>query len=416
MIQRRIFAPADILLPKQADMKLWSTVACDQFTSDTKYWDAVAQATDGKLSTMHMIFPEAYLQIKNHADETQRINAVMESYLNEDVFYTLRDSYIYVERTLPSGVIRHGLVGAIDLSQYDYQEGSVTPVRATEHTVESRLPARVEIRKNAPIEMPHIMLFIDDRDDMIMRSAAASAGEPVYNFDLMCNGGHICGRPISGTNADFLTAMLDELTDETLLENKYGFSYGAIIYAIGDGNHSLAAAKKCWEEIRKTLSDEEQQNHPARYALVELMNIHDEGVAFHPIHRAVFGIDSNQFEETANAELFSEEGTAVTLVTPNGVSRRFVKADSIGMVIERVDRFCQEFAQNNGGEVDYIHGDAETINYGSSPNNAAILLPTMKKEELFTSVMETGVFCKKSFSIGEAHEKRYYLECRNIRN
>lgn len=415
MIQRKIFAPADILLPKQADMTIWSTVACDQFTSDTKYWDAVAQTTEGKPSTMHMIFPEAYLQIKNHAEETRRINDVMESYLNDDVFYTLHDSYIYVERTLPSGIVRRGLVGAIDLSQYDYHEGSVTPVRATEHTVESRLPARVEIRKNAPIEMPHIMLFIDDREDMIMRSAAASAGEPVYDFDLMCNGGHICGRPISGTNADFLTAMLDELTDDALLEKKYGFSRGAIIYAIGDGNHSLAAAKKCWEEIRSTLSDEEQMKHPARYALVELMNIHDAGVAFHPIHRAVFGIDSRLFEETANTELFSDYGTAVTLITPDGISERFVSADSIGMVIERVDRFCQDFTQKNSGEVDYIHGDTETIRYGSAPNNAAILLPTMKKEELFTSVMETGVFCKKSFSIGEAHEKRYYLECRNIR-
>lgn len=415
MIQRKIFTPADILLPKEADMSTWSTVACDQFTSDTKYWDAVAQATDGKLSTMHLIFPEAYLQIKNHAEETQRINKVMEDYLNDDVFYTLPNSYIYVERTLPSGIVRHGLVGAVDLSQYDYREASVTPVRATEHTVESRLPARVEIRKNALIEMPHIMLFIDDRDGIIMRSAAVSAGDPVYDFDLMCNGGHICGRPISGTNADLLTAMLDELTDDALLEKKYGFSQGAIIYAIGDGNHSLAAAKNCWEEIRASLSPEEQENHPARYALVELMNIHDEGVAFHPIHRAVFGVDSQLFEAAANAELFSDEGTAVTLVTPTGISERYVKADSIGMVIERVDQFCHVFAQNNGGEIDYIHGDAETIHYGTMPNNAAILLPTMKKEELFTSVMDTGVFCKKSFSIGEAHEKRYYLECRSIK-
>ena len=145
------------------------------------------------------------------------------------------------------------------------------------------------------------------------------------------------------------------------------------------------------------------------------MNIHDAGVAFHPIHRAVFGIDSRLFEETAKAELFSDHGTEVTMVTPDGVSKRYVTADSIGMVIERVDRFCQEFAKKNGGEVDYIHGDTETVHYGSASNNAAILLPTMKKEELFTSVMETGVFCKKSFSIGEAHEKRYYLECRNIR-
>ncbi|MBQ3011460.1 MAG: DUF1015 family protein, partial [Oscillospiraceae bacterium] len=265
-------------------MQLWSTVACDQFTSDTVYWDAVAQATEGKLSTMHMIFPEAYLQYKNDAEETKRINGVMNDYLNNDVFYTLENSFIYVERMLPGGLLRRGLVGAVDLSKYDYHEDSITPVRATEHTVESRLPARVKIRKNAPLEMPHIMLFIDDRDDMIMRNAFISAGDPVYDFDLMCNGGHICGRPISGANAEILSAMLDELTDDALLESKYGFSNGAIIYAIGDGNHSLAAAKKCWDEIRERLSEEETETHPARYALVELMNIHDAGVAFYPIH------------------------------------------------------------------------------------------------------------------------------------
>lgn len=415
MIQRNIFVPADILLPKDCDMTLWSTVACDQFTSDTKYWDAVTENVGNHRSTLHMILPEAYLEKKNQAEETIRINNTMAKYLEDDVFYLLENSYIYVERTLVDGVVRRGLIGAIDLSQYDYHEGSVTPVRATEHTVESRLPARVEIRKNAVLEMPHIMLFIDDRQDMIMKAAAASCSAAVYDFDLMCNGGHICGYPISGANASLLTAMLDELSDDKLLEDKYGFSQGAIIYAIGDGNHSLAAAKNSWEEIRSNLTEEEQLNHPARYALVELMNIHDAGVSFHPIHRAVFGINPSQFVSQAETELFSEKGTPVTLVTPNETTVRYVNADSIGMVIESVDRFCQEFASKYNGQVDYIHGDKEAIEYGSISNNAAILLPSMKKEELFTSVMDTGVFCKKSFSIGEAHEKRYYLECRKIK-
>ena len=414
MIQRNLFVPANILLPKQCDMTLWSTVACDQFSSDPGYWDAVANATQNIPSTMHMMLPEAYLETTDQKTATEQINATMAAYLSGDVFDTLENSYIYVERTLPDGTLRRGLVGSIDLNAYDYRENSVTPVRATEHTVESRLPARVEIRKNAPLEMPHIMLFVDDREDVVMRCAALSAGEPVYDFDLMCEGGHICGRPITGTNADVLKAVLDELTDDAQLEKKYGFSAGAIIYAIGDGNHSLAAAKKCWEELRVQLSAEEQAQHPARYALVELMNIHDCGVTFHPIHRAVFGIDSQQFAAVAEQELFSAAGTAVTLVTPEGTERRYVKADSIGMVIETVDRFCQSFAQTHGGQVDYIHGDQEAITFGSAANNAAILLPGMKKEELFTSVMDTGVFCKKSFSIGEAAEKRYYLECRRI--
>lgn len=413
-MQRNIFVPADILLPKDCDMTLWSTVACDQFTSDTLYWDAVTTAVNNHPSSLHMIFPEAYLELKDHAAETNRINGVMARYLEEGIFTSLKKSFIYVERKLPSGVVRRGLIGAVDLEQYDYTEDSATPVRATEHTVESRLPARVEIRKNAPLEMPHIMLFIDDREDVVMKSAAVASGAPIYDFDLMCNGGHICGRPISGVNANILTAILDELTDPATLEKKYGFSRGAIIYAIGDGNHSLAAAKKCWIEIRKKLTPDEQLTHPARYALVELMNIHDEGVSFHPIHRAVFGIDSRLFSEVADRELFHDYGTPVKFVTPDGMVERYVKAQSIGAVIESVDQFCQKYAANHNGQVDYIHGDQEAIEYGSRLGNVSILLPAMKKEELFTSVMNTGVFCKKSFSIGEAHEKRYYLECRKI--
>ena len=230
----------------------------------------------------------------------------------------------------------------------------------------------------------------------------------------MCGGGHIKGYPISGESADEMSAMLDGLTDEALLEKKYGFSDGAIVYAIGDGNHSLAAAKNCWEEMRGHLTAEEQENHPARFALVELMNIHDAGVTFHPIHRAVFGIDSEDFAAKAEQKLFAEQGTAVQLVTSKGEFVRYVQADSIGQVIELVDRFCQDYAAEHGGQVDYIHGESETIAFGSAVGNGAILLPTMQKEELFTSVMETGVFCKKSFSIGEAVEKRYYLECRTI--
>lgn len=415
MMKRNLFVPGDILLPNVSDMTLWSTVACDQFSSDSGYWNAVTEATAHVPSTMHMMLPEAYLDTVDQAEATKRINKTMTAYLDSGLFRKLEQSYIYVERTLPDGLMRRGLVGCIDLEQYDYSENASTPVRATEHTVESRLPARVEIRKQAALEMPHIMLFIDDRDDMIMKNAAVAAEKPEYDFDLMCGGGHICGRPISGANAHLITALLDELTDDVLLKNKYGFVEGAIIYAIGDGNHSLAAAKKCWREIRSSLTAEEAERHPARFALVELMNIHDTGVTFHPIHRAVFGIDSSRFVAEADKTLFSTQGTEVTLVTGDRIEKRYVSADSIGMVIEEVNRFCESFAANNGGQIDYIHGEHEAMAFGQSEGNAAVLLPAMSKEELFTSVMDTGVFCKKSFSIGEAPEKRYYLECREIR-
>lgn len=415
-MKRNIFTPTDILLPANCEMALWSTVACDQFSADPAYWDEVAKATANVPSTFHMMLPEAWLgQIDNKAASSE-INATMAKYLEQGVFQTLENSYIYVERTFTDGIVRKGLVGAVDLSQYDYSEDSMSPVRATEHTVESRLPARVEIRKHAPIEMPHIMLFIDDRMNMVMDCAKKCAANPIYDFDLMCGGGHIVGRPISGTNAAMITALLDELTDETLLEDKYGFSNGAMVYAIGDGNHSLAAAKKCWDEISSTLTPEEQEHHPARYALVELVNIHDDGVSFYPIHRAMFGVNSNDFKKEADQQLFSSRGTPVALVTNQGEFTRYIDAESIGMVIEKVDQFCQEYAKTNSAEVDYIHGDAEAAAFGKKANNVAILLPTMKKEELFTSVMDTGVFCKKSFSIGQATEKRYYLECRRIQN
>ena len=413
-MKRNIFTPTDILLPADCDMTLWSTVACDQFSAEVAYWDEVAKATENAPSTLHMTLPEAWLGRIDSEVASAKINATMAQYLEQGVFRTLENSYIYVERTFTNGVVRKGLVGAVDLTQYDYSEDSMSPVRATERTVESRLPARVEIRKHAPLEMPHIMLFIDDRADMVMRCANQCAGNAIYDFELMCGGGHIVGRPISGTNAAVITALLDELTDDTLLEDKYGFSNGAMVYAIGDGNHSLATAKKCWDEISSTLTAEERENHPARYALVELMNIHDDGVSFYPIHRALFGVNAADFADKADVQLFSSQGTPVVLVTEQGEVIRYVEAESIGMVIEQVDRFCQSYAKINGAEVDYIHGDTEAITFGKQANNAAILLPTMKKEELFTSVMDTGVFCKKSFSIGRAVEKRYYLECRKI--
>lgn len=415
MMTRDIFRPADILLPKNCEMPLWSTVACDQYSADPGYWDKVAEMTANVPSTMHLMFPEAYLQRKNADEEALKINSTMEQYLGHGVFETLENSYIYVERMLPGQLLRRGLIGKIDLEYYDYAEHSATPIRATEHTVESRLPARVEIRKNAPLEMPHIMVFIDDPADTVMACAGNLAENALYDFELMCGGGHITGKCISGERAAQVTAMLDTLTDDETLMKKYGSNADAIIYAIGDGNHSLAAAKKCWNEIRDTLTPEERMEHPARFALVELVNIHDEGVVFHPIHRTVFRIEPRAFAERAEKELFGEQGTEVTLVCGGRTEKKYIQAESIGQVIQKVDDFCQAFAVENNGEVEYIHGDEEAVTFGNQPDAASILLPPMEKGQLFTSVMTTGVFCKKSFSIGQAHEKRYYLECRIIK-
>lgn len=414
MEKHNLFRPADILLPRNCDMTLWSTVACDQFSSDRGYWDAVAEKTAGVPSTMHLMLPEAYLQTVDQQAKGAEINRTMETYFNSGVFTTLEQSYVFVERTLPDGIVRRGLVGMLDLEGYDYAESSQTPIRATEHTVESRLPPRVAIRQQALLEMPHIMVFIDDPDDAVMTGAADRAGETLYDFELMCGGGHIRGRRLQGDSAAAVTRLLDNLADDAVLRKKYGRSEGAIVYAMGDGNHSLAAARKCWEAVRGTLSDADRETHPARFALVELVNLHDKGVTFHPIHRTVFGIDPADFAQKARMELFASDGTAVKMVFGGSTETGHVRAQSIGQVIERVDRFCQDYAKAHGGEVDYIHGDDEAAEFGSHGDAASILLPTMEKSELFTSVMNTGVFCKKSFSIGEAAEKRYYLECRKI--
>lgn len=415
MLKKNIFRPTDILLPKNCDMTLWSTVACDQFSSDKSYWDHVAFMTADVPSTMHLMLPEAYLHMVDQQEASRKINHIMQTYLDSGIFTTLENSYIYIERTLPDGRMRHGLIGVLDLEQYDYAEDSKTLIRATEHTVESRLPTRVAIRNKAPLEMPHIMVFIDDRENTVMNCAEKLSEACVYDFDLMCGGGHIRGSQISGANTVTLSALLDQLADDTILTTKYGRAEGAIVYAMGDGNHSLAAAKKCWEEIRPTLSPKSRENHPARFALVELVNIHDAGVTFHPIHRTVFHIDPEDFASSASKTLFAPEGTPLTMVYGGKTETRCVPAESIGQLIETVDRFCQKYAKTHGGEVDYIHGDEEAVSFGRQNDAASILLPTMEKGELFSSVMNTGVFCKKSFSIGEAVEKRYYLECRKIK-
>ncbi len=411
---RNLFRPADVLLPAKEDLSLWSTVACDQFTANPAYWDAVAEKTAEIPSTFHLMLPEAYLERKDSREESRQINATMQEYLDNGVFRTVENSYVYLERTLPSGIVRKGLVGALDLEHYDYSEDAISPIRATEHTVESRLPARVEIRKHAPLEMPHIMVFIDDPENHVMQCAKIGAHDTLYDFELMCGGGHLLGKSVSGTNADMVTALLDELTDESLLKQKYGHSYSAVVYAIGDGNHSLAAAKKCWDELRDTLSAEERADHPARFALVELVNIHDPGVTFHPIHRTVFGVNPAEFLLSAKKTLLSEQGKEVEFICAGVRETGYVACESVGDLIQKVNDFCQEYAQAHGGTLDYIHGDEAAAAFGMQQDAATILLPPMEKSELFRSVMYTGVFCKKSFSIGEPEEKRYYLECRKL--
>lgn len=394
----RVFTPADILLPRVDDMTKWSCIACDQFTAEPEYWREAERIVGSEPSTLRLMLPEAWLGVRDSAAETRKIYAAMKDYVNRGIFRTVEQSFIYVERTLPSGAVRRGLVGKLDLECYDWAPGSATPVRATEGTVESRLPARVEVRRGATLEMPHIMVFIDDPENAVIPSAAG--GEALYDFELMLGGGHIRGSRVTGEAAERLTAALEA-------------PEGSVRFAMGDGNHSLAAAKRCWEQIKRNLPESELETHPARYALAEIVNIHDEAVTFEPIHRVLLETVPRGFIEEAAARLPRGKGQAVTLLA----GRREMEIETgmpLGALAALVDELLGDWRREHGGEPDYIHGDEEARALGGKPSSVGVLLPRLEKAELFPYITEHGPYPKKSFSIGHARDKRYYLECRAI--
>ncbi len=394
----RVFTPADILLPRVDDMTKWSCIACDQFTAEPEYWREAERIVGSEPSTLRLMLPEAWLGVRDSAAETRKIYAAMKDYVNRGIFRTVEDSFVYVERTLPSGAVRRGLVGKLDLEYYDWAPGSATPVRATEGTVESRLPARVEVRRGATLEMPHIMVFIDDPENAVIPSAAG--GEVLYDFELMLGGGHIRGSRVTGEAAERLTAALEA-------------PEGSVRFAMGDGNHSLAAAKRCWEQIKRNLPESELETHPARYALAEIVNIHDEAVTFEPIHRVLLETVPRGFIEEAAARLPRGKGQAVTLLA----GRREMEIETgmpLGALVALVDELLGDWRREHGGEPDYIHGDEEARALGGKPSSVGVLLPRLEKAELFPYITEHGPYPKKSFSIGHARDKRYYLECRAI--
>ena len=394
----RVFTPADILLPRVDDMTKWSCIACDQFTAEPEYWREAERIVGSEPSTLRLMLPEAWLGVRDSAAETRKIYAAMKDYVNRGIFRTVEQSFIYVERTLPSGAVRRGLVGKLDLECYDWAPGSATPVRATEGTVESRLPARVEVRRGATLEMPHIMVFIDDPENAVIPSAAG--GEALYDFELMLGGGHIRGSRVTGEAAERLTAAL-------------GAPEGSVRFAMGDGNHSLAAAKRCWEQIKRNLPESELETHPARYALAEIVNIHDEAVTFEPIHRVLLETVPRGFIEEAAARLPRGKGQAVTLLA----GRREMEIETgmpLGALVALVDELLGDWRREHGGEPDYIHGDEDARALGGRPSSVGVLLPRLEKAELFPYITEHGPYPKKSFSIGHARDKRYYLECRAI--
>lgn len=411
----KLFGPADILLPKSADMHRWAVIACDQFTSDTAYWQRVADTVGDSQSTLHMILPEAHLGAADEAAIVKEINTTMERYLENDVFATYANAYIYVERTLLNGTVRPGLIGAVDLEEYNYNMGSVSAVRATEKTVLERIPPRQRVRKDAGIEFPHVlMLCDDDKKQLIEPIAAIKAQLPlVYDFDLMEGGGHISGWLVEGQVAADFDARLQAYIEA--VPAKYADLDGApVTLAVGDGNHSLATAKSCYEALKQANPSLDLSSHPARYALVELENIHDDSQVFEPIHRILFHVDGKKLLQDMQA-ICAVGGYAVEYVM--GAERGTLYLDKAKgeLAVAVLQEFLDQWMQANPCEIDYIHGDDEVAELAQKENAIGFLLPSMEKHQLFRGVISGGVLPRKTFSMGHAREKRYYLEGRRIK-
>lgn len=413
------FKPADILLPRDCDMTLWSVVACDQYTSRPEYWQRVENRVGRAPSTLRMILPESCLEGPSVETDIMEINNTMSRYLREGRFQEYPDALIYIERTLDSGKTRRGLIGAVDLEQYDYEPGSASAVRATEGTVMSRIPPRVAVRKNAPIELPHVMLLVDDPHRMIIEPLSARTGEmeQLYDFDLMERGGHIKGW-----------LLTRELKDQVLLalntrKNRVEQDLDGLLFAVGDGNHSLATAKECYER-RKGMTDPEQWPAlPSRYALCELVNLHGEGVEFEPIHRVVFGVKPEELLDALVSYYPSAiQGRGEGHVIPFVINRWSrgeitVTRPQCQLAVGTLQNFLDAYIVSHPrARVDYIHGAEEAEKLAGEREDAvAFLMPPMSKSELFPTVIHDGVLPRKTFSMGEAHDKRFYLEARKIR-
>ena len=416
------FYPADILLPKNCDMTKWAVVACDQFTSEPAYWAAVEETVGQAPSALRLILPEAHLKDDDVDQQIRNINASMQQYLDEGVFHCLEESLIYIERTQSDGRVRHGLIGMVDLEQYDFTPGSGALIRATEGTVLDRIPPRAKVRRNAPIELPHVMLLIDDPKGTVIEPLTANAAsmEPVYDFELMQGGGHIRAFAVSKAQQDALADALVQLTTGEEMAAKYGAGDVApLLFAVGDGNHSLATAKACYEEQKKGLTEEETLALPARYALVEVVNNHDDALQFEPIHRVLFGVDAQHLmaelkKAYPNSYEGCGEGHTITVVYAGYEGCITVPDPSMQLAVGTLQAFLDEYLRSFGGEVDYIHGDDVTRQLGSEPGNMGFLLPAMGKEQLFKTVMADGVLPRKTFSMGHAQDKRYYIESRRI--
>lgn len=416
------FKKANILLPKTDNMELWSVVACDQYTSEPEYWNSVKEIVKDNESTLNLILPEIYLEESDVDKRINNINKSMETLLNKNFFQEYPDSMFYIERTQNDTLVREGLIGMVDLEDYSYELGSTSMIRATEKTVIERIPPRVKVRENALLELPHIMILIDDEKKDIIESLKSKVtdNDKIYDFDLMKNGGHIKGYKLKDSDANEVISKLEKLADKEYFNQRYNLTNKEVLlFAMGDGNHSLATAKACYEELKKNMSKEEYLNNPARYALVEIVNLHSNALEFEAIHRVIFNTDvkklMNELEKYYEISYKETTGQKIEYITKHQSGTIWITNPKSNIPVGSLQIFLDEYLKNNPGKIDYIHGEDVVRKFAQEEGNIGFILPTMKKEELFKTVILDGALPRKTFSMGHSFDKRYYLEARKIK-
>ena len=397
---KRCFMPADILLPNTDDMEKWSVIACDQHTSDIGYWNGVRKLVSDHISTLHMILPEAELSVSDELT-TKKINAYMTEAIRNGSFKCYPNAYVYVERTLVDGSIRQGIVGMVDLEDYDYTYSDGIKLCATEETVLERIPPRAKIRRDASLEFSHIILFCDDEKKAVIEPIGDVKNRlpMLYDFDLMFGGGHITGWLVAGENARSLDEALISYEEDNF-------------YMVSDGNHSLVTAKRCYEERKQ--SADYKDGDPSRFALVELENINSPAIAFEPIHRLLLGVDIKKLLKDMES-ISGETGTELPWFSgdESGVFvMRYVPGE---MPVATLQKFLDQWLEENDGEIDYVHGDDTIKELADTDNKIGFRLPKPERSEMVAHIMTGKTLPRKTFSLGHACEKRYYLEGRKIR-
>jgi hypothetical protein len=431
---RGVQIPLTLLPQPGIDPGRWAVIAVDQFTSEPEYWDEVARIVGNEPSTFHLILPEVYLEQPGEEERIRAIRQTMHDYLDRGLFAE-QNALILVERTT-GGKTRRGIMLALDLEEYDYGKGSTSLIRATEGTILERIPPRVRIRSGAPLELPHILVLIDDPERTVIEPLVARRDSlrVLYDFELMLGSGHLTGYAVDDEQLkNEMLAALNNLGDEQLFAEKYALPVGTpvLVYAMGDGNHSLATAKSIWEQVK----DQVGLDHPARYALVEIENIHDEGLAFEPIFRVVFDVkedlasalaryypDRSRLIPMASVDAMvqlvdTEERPehAVGVITPAGCYVLYVSKPPSNLAVGTLQAFLDDWGMRGGySKIDYVHGRDVVERLGGEAGNLGFYLPAIDKDQFFKTVIIDGTLPRKTFSMGEAREKRFYMEARRI--